>query len=79
MTRPPFEMADVIRTAGDSFRRRYNASLTWPQRKVLDAIADCRTAALVDREVDALAALLSPDDIIIDGGNSHYHDDIRHR
>ena len=34
-------------------------------------------AALVDREVDALAALLAPDDIIIDGGNSHYHDDIR--
>ncbi len=44
MTRPPFEVADVIRTAGDSFRER--ASLTWPQRKVLDAIARCRTAAL---------------------------------
>jgi hypothetical protein len=46
MTRPPFEVADVIRIAGDSFRRRYSASLTWPQRKVLDAIAHCRTAAL---------------------------------
>ena len=46
MSRPPFEVADVIRTAGDSFRQRYSASLTWPQRKVLDAIARCRTAAL---------------------------------
>jgi len=46
MSRPPFEVADVIRIAGDSFRQRYGASLTWPQRKVLDAIARCRTAAL---------------------------------
>jgi hypothetical protein len=44
MTRPPFEVADVIRTAGSRFRER--ASLTWPQSKVLDAIARCRTAAL---------------------------------
>ncbi len=34
-------------------------------------------AALVDAEVDALASLLAPGDILIDGGNSHYHDDIR--
>ena len=39
MSRPPFEVADIIRISGDSFRRRYSASLTWPQRKVLDAIA----------------------------------------
>ncbi len=38
MSRPPFEVADVIRTAGDSFREQYGVSLTWPQRKVLDAI-----------------------------------------
>jgi len=44
MSRPPFEVADVIRRAGDSFRQR--TTLTWPQRKVLDAIARCRTAAL---------------------------------
>jgi rubredoxin len=44
MTRPLFEVADVIRTAGRRFRER--ASLTWPQAKVLDAIARCRTAAL---------------------------------
>src|SRR5215207_2064278 len=34
-------------------------------------------AAFVDGEVDALTRLLEPDDIIIDGGNSYYHDDIR--
>ena len=38
MSRPPFEVADIIRISGDSFRQRYSASLTWPQRKVLDAI-----------------------------------------
>jgi len=31
MSRPPFEVADIIRVAGDSFRQRYSASLTWPQ------------------------------------------------
>jgi hypothetical protein len=46
MSRPPFEVADVIRTAGNSFRERYSAALTWPQRKALDAIVRCRTAAL---------------------------------
>ena len=34
-------------------------------------------AALVDTEVDALAGLLQRDDILIDGGNSRYTDDIR--
>ena len=44
--RPPWEVADVIRIAGSRFRQRYGASLTWPQVKVLRAIARCRTAAL---------------------------------
>jgi 6-phosphogluconate dehydrogenase len=34
-------------------------------------------AAVVDAVVADLRALLQPGDIIIDGGNSHYHDDIR--
>jgi 6-phosphogluconate dehydrogenase len=34
-------------------------------------------AAVVDQSVDALAALLEKGDIIIDGGNSYYIDDIR--
>src|ERR1700684_3175985 len=46
MNRPPFEVDDIIRTAGDSFREQYGSSLTWPHRKVLDAIVRCRTAAL---------------------------------
>ena len=46
MNRPPFEVADVIRNAGDRFRDHYGASLSWPQIKVLEAIARCRTAAL---------------------------------
>jgi 6-phosphogluconate dehydrogenase len=49
----------------------------------VDALRPPRTvwlmvpAALVDAEVAALADLLAPDDAIVDGGNSHYHDDIR--
>ncbi len=34
-------------------------------------------AAIVDKTLAALVPLLEPGDILIDGGNSHYHDDIR--
>jgi len=34
-------------------------------------------AAVVDQTLTSLAPLLERDDVIIDGGNSHYHDDIR--
>ena len=34
-------------------------------------------AASVDATLEELVPLLSPDDVIIDGGNSYYHDDIR--
>jgi 6-phosphogluconate dehydrogenase len=33
-------------------------------------------AAFVDASIDELGGLLEKDDTIIDGGNSHYHDDI---
>src|SRR5215472_9831608 len=46
MTRPPWEVADIIRRAGDQFLARYRDALTWTQLKVLHAIARCRTAAL---------------------------------
>lgn len=46
MTRPPWEVADVIRRAGSRFIERYRESLTWAQIKVLTAIAHCRTGAL---------------------------------
>ena len=34
-------------------------------------------AAMVDATIQSLIPLLDKDDVIIDGGNSHYHDDIR--
>jgi 6-phosphogluconate dehydrogenase len=34
-------------------------------------------AAVVDRTLADLVPLLEQDDVVIDGGNSHYHDDIR--
>jgi 6-phosphogluconate dehydrogenase len=34
-------------------------------------------AAVVDATIDQLVPLLSRDDTIVDGGNTHYHDDIR--
>ena len=46
MTRPPWEVADVIRKTGSKFLERYRQSLTWAQAKVLTAIVRCRTAAL---------------------------------
>ena len=34
-------------------------------------------AAAVDKVLDDLTSLLEPGDIVVDGGNSYYHDDIR--
>ena len=34
-------------------------------------------AAVVDGEIDALKPLLESGDVVIDGGNSYYHDDLR--
>ena len=45
-TRPPYEVADVIRIAGRRFLKRFGKSLTWAQVKVLHAIVRCRTAVL---------------------------------
>ena len=44
MKRPPFEVADIIRAAGDRFQQRFR--LHGLHRKVLSAIERCRTAAL---------------------------------
>jgi Putative transposase/Transposase zinc-binding domain len=46
VTKPPFEVADIVRKAGDKFIERYRDSMTWAQMKVLRAIERCRTAAL---------------------------------
>src|SRR5499427_8329224 len=46
MDRPPLEMADIVRAAGDTFIERNRHWLRWMHVKVLRAIARCRTAAL---------------------------------
>jgi hypothetical protein len=46
MIRPTLEVAAIIRAQGEGFIARTRSWLTWPQRKVLHAIARCRTAAL---------------------------------
>ena len=46
MPRPPVEVADVIRAAGDAFFDGSRKWFTWLHLKVLTAILRCRTAAL---------------------------------
>ena len=46
MSRPPLEVADLIRAAGTAFIERNRQWLRWKHIKVLLAIARCRTAAL---------------------------------
>src|SRR5499433_4322083 len=46
MSRPPLEVADLIRAAGTAFLERNRHWLHWKHVKVLRAIARCRTAAL---------------------------------
>src|SRR5438034_446566 len=46
MSRPFLEMADIIRSAGQSFLDRSRSWITWQHLKVLKAIEHCRTAAL---------------------------------
>jgi hypothetical protein len=46
MNRPPLEVADIIRSAGESFLERSRRWITWQHRKVLLAILRCRTAVL---------------------------------
>jgi Putative transposase/Transposase zinc-binding domain len=46
MSRPPLEVADLVRSAGTAFIKRNRRWLRWPHIKVLLAILRCRTAAL---------------------------------
>jgi len=46
MVRPPLEVADLVRAAGETFIERNRHWLRWKHVKVLRAIARCRTAAL---------------------------------
>ena len=46
MTRPPFEVADIVRRHGDRVLEMHRAWVTGSHRRVFRAIAQCRTAAL---------------------------------
>jgi Transposase zinc-binding domain len=46
MARPPVEVADVIRAAGEAFFEGSRKWFTWLHLKVLTAILRCRTSAL---------------------------------
>ncbi len=46
MTRPPLEVADIVRSAGPSFVERNRHWINAQHQKVLSAITRCRTAAL---------------------------------
>jgi hypothetical protein len=44
--RPQLDLGEVIRSCSDAFLDRYGAGLTPEQRRALDDLAQCRTAAL---------------------------------
>jgi len=46
MNRPPLEVADIVRAQGNRFIESHCRWIHWTHRKVLHAIARCRTAAL---------------------------------
>jgi hypothetical protein len=46
MTRPSLEVADVVRQYGADYLARYGAVTSTAQRRVLQAVAQCRTAVL---------------------------------
>jgi hypothetical protein len=46
MSRPPLEVADIVRQHGAAFLARYGPTLSGAQQRALRAIALCRTAAL---------------------------------
>ncbi|MFI5105370.1 MAG: IS91 family transposase, partial [Terriglobales bacterium] len=46
MTRPTFEVADILRAQGDRFLDRYRSGFDFQQLKAFRAILRCRTAAL---------------------------------
>ena len=46
MDRPPLEVADLVRAAGQAFIERSRTWITWKHIKVLLAIVRCRTAVL---------------------------------
>ena len=65
-------VAALARTARSGRHRSRNSSASSPSRaRLADAAGGDRGTI-----VDSVAALLEPGDIIIDGGNSYYRDDV---
>ena len=60
MTRPTFEVADILRVKGDRFLDRYRSSFNFQQLKAFRAILRCRTAALGGHAMAARAAVIRP-------------------
>ena len=60
MPRPPIEVADVIRAAGESFFESRPKWFSWLHLKVLQAILCCLTAALGGQMLDFRAIGVSP-------------------
>jgi Putative transposase/Transposase zinc-binding domain len=54
MTRPRLEVAEVIRSCRDAFLEQYGANLTTEQRRALDDLISCRTAALGGHVLECL-------------------------
>ena len=46
MTRPAFELADILRAQGSRFLERYGSGIDFQQMKAFRAILSCRTSAL---------------------------------
>jgi 6-phosphogluconate dehydrogenase len=68
---PPIEALVKEGAAGGASLAEFVSKLTPPRTVCLMV-----PAAIVDATIDELAPLLGKDDTIIDGGNSHYQDDI---
>jgi hypothetical protein len=54
MTKPAFEVADIIRAHGNSFVQKNRTWLTWLQLRVLFAIEHCRNKWIAERENELL-------------------------
>src|SRR6266851_5532677 len=61
VSRPPLEVADLVRAAGDAFIERSRKWISWKHVKVLLAIARCRTAALGGHLVQLLPQSALPE------------------
>src|SRR5437773_4304711 len=65
MTRPHLEVADIVQQYGAAYLARYGAVTSTAQRRVLQAVAQCRTAVLGDgRSEEHTSELQSHHDLV---------------